>query len=134
MQLCKPETVSAVDDDRVRGWYIDATLDDRRAQQDVEPAMVEVEHDLLEFPFRHLAVPDPDLALGHERLESLSDPADIFDLVVDEIDLAAAFDLAQAGFADEYVVPFRHEGLDGKSLRRRRRDQGHIAYPTEGHV
>ena len=49
VQLREAELVGAIDDDRVGGRDVDAALDDRRADQHVEPLVIEVEHHLLEL-------------------------------------------------------------------------------------
>ncbi len=54
----KPEAVGAVDDDRVCSRHVESRFHDRRAQEYIEAPMVEIVHDLLEFPLRHLAVTD----------------------------------------------------------------------------
>ena len=96
--------------------------------------MIEVGHHLLELALRHLAVPDPDARLRNEFRQLFLDLADVLDAVVNEIHLAAALDLAQAGLAHDDVVPFRDEGLDGQALRGRCRDQRHLAEAAERHV
>ena len=58
MQLGEAEMIGAVDQDGVRGRHVDAGFDDRRADQDVEAAVIEIEHHLLEFAGAHLAVRD----------------------------------------------------------------------------
>ena len=134
VQLRQAEAVGAIDDDRVGGRHVDAALDDRRAKQHVEAPVVEVEHDLFEFAFRHLAVADADAGFGNQLLELLFDATDVLDAVVDEIHLAAALDFAQAGFADHDVVPLGDERLDREALGRWRRDQGHFAQAAQRHV
>ena len=134
VQLRKAKAIRPMDDNRVGGRHVDAAFDDRGAQQDAEAAMVEVEHDLLEFPLRHLPVADADARLGNQLLQPLLDAADVFNAVVYEIHLAAALDLAQASLANHDVVPFRHEGFDGEAFRRRRRNQRHLPQAAERHV
>ena len=66
VELPQAEQVGAVDHERVDRRHVDPRLDDRRAHEDVELAVPEVEHDLLEAPLVHLAVGDRDPRLGHE--------------------------------------------------------------------
>src|SRR5687768_1418946 len=47
VQLCEAEAVGAVDQDRVGGRHVDAGLDDGRADEDLESAVIEIEHQLL---------------------------------------------------------------------------------------
>src|SRR6188474_2829982 len=98
VQLRESEPVRAVDQDRVRGRYVDTRLDDRRADEDLEAPVIEVEHQELEVPFAHLAVADSHRRLGYEPAQALRENFDVLDRVVHEVDLAAAADLAQAGF------------------------------------
>ena len=88
----------------------------------------------LEIPLRHLPVADAYACLGNEVRQVLADPADVFDAIVNEVDLAAALDLAQAGFADHDVGPLADEGLDGKPFGRRSRYQRHVTNATHRHV
>jgi hypothetical protein len=56
VQLCKSESVCSIDQNRIRVRYIEATLDYRGANKDMETSMIEVEHDLFEIALAHLAV------------------------------------------------------------------------------
>ena len=134
MQLGQAQLVGAVDDDGVGGGDIDAALDDGGAQQQVEAAVVEVQHDLFQVAFAHLAVADGDAGLGDQLGEFPPHALDGLDLVVQEVHLAAPLDLAQAGLAQGLLVPLGDEGLDGGALRRRRGDDGQVAQPGQGHV
>src|SRR5690606_1500083 len=49
VQLRQSQPVGLVDQDGVGGRHVDAALDDGGAQQDVEAAMVEVDHQLFQF-------------------------------------------------------------------------------------
>ena len=72
--------------------------------QDVELVADEAEHDLLEHLLVHLAVADAEARLRHELAQLVGEPVDVVDAVVDEVDLAAAVDLAQDHLADQLVV------------------------------
>ena len=134
MQLGEPESIRPLDDDRIRGRYIDTAFNDRGANEQVEAPMIEIEHELLEFAFTHLSVPDPDTCFGHEGTNVRGATLNRFDTVVHEIDLAAAADLTQAGFAHLGPVPFADESLDRESLGGRRGDQRQIAQAAQGHA
>src|SRR5882724_5099473 len=69
MQLRKSEAVGAVDHDRVGRGYVDTALDDRGAHKQVEAAVIEVDHQLLEIALAHLAVADAYTRLRNERLD-----------------------------------------------------------------
>ena len=79
--------------------------------------MVEVEHHELELALRHLAVADAHLGLGQQLAQIFGHRLDVLDAIVDEIDLAAAANLAQHGFADLPVAPFADERLHGAADR-----------------
>jgi hypothetical protein len=99
VQLGQAELVGAVDDDGVGVRVVDAGLDDGRAQQQVVLLLGEFAHHALQFALRQLAVADHDARLGQQGFEALLHVLDGVDFVVQEIHLAAALELAQAGFA-----------------------------------
>jgi hypothetical protein len=105
VQLRQAELVGAVDDDGVGVGDVDARLDDGRAHQHVEALLVEVEHHLLQLALGHLAVGDADARLGHQLLQFALHALDALDLVVQEVDLAAARELALEGLAQQRAVP-----------------------------
>ena len=118
MQLGESETVSTIDHDRVGGWHIDAALNNRRAEKDVEAAMVKVEHDLLEFALRHLTVGDSNRCFGNEFAESFSDCSDVFDTIVNKVHLSATFYFTQERLANQHIIPLCYECLDCQALGR----------------
>src|SRR5215213_8973723 len=99
MQLRKAETIGPVDDDRVRGRHVDAGLDNGGTEEKVETLLVEIAHDVLELALAHLPMCDAYARFRHELREHLLHLPDRVDLVVKKIDQAAAFELAQHGFA-----------------------------------
>ncbi len=134
VQLRQPHVIRPVDHDRVGGRHVDAALDDGRTDQQVEAPMIEIHHQLLEVARSHLAVPDPDTRLGHQRLHLARDLLDRADFVVHEVHLPTAAQLAQRRLAQCRPVPLDHERLDGQPLGRRSRNQRQIAQPTQRHV
>jgi hypothetical protein len=66
VHLAEAEQIGALDHEGVHRGHVDAALDDGGAHEDVEVALPEVEHHLLEAAFVHLAVGDRDAGLGHE--------------------------------------------------------------------
>jgi len=100
VNLRQSEAIRTVDDDGVRGGHVDAAFNDGGADQNIEPPVVEVEHQLFQIALAHLAVAHRDISLGHEFTNRLRRLFDGLDRVVDEIDLAAAANLAQGSFAD----------------------------------
>ncbi len=123
VDLRQAESIRAIDDDGVRGGHVDAAFDDGRAHQHVEAPMVEVEHQLFQIAFAHLAVADGDGRFRHEFANGLRGLFDGLDGVVHEVDLAAAANFAQTRLAHHRFIPFQDEGLHGQAFRRRRRDQ-----------
>ena len=123
MNLGKPEAIGAVDDDGVGRGYIDAAFDDRGAYQHVEAAMIEIQHELFQLTFAHLAMPHRDVRLGDEFADGLRGLLDGLDGVMDEIDLTAAANLAHGRFPHHGFVPLQYEGLHRETFGRRSRDE-----------
>ena len=67
--------------------------------------MVEIQHDLFEFYFTHLAVADPDAEIGQQPGKPCRHIFDRPDFVVDKKDLPAAAYFAHTGFLDQRVIP-----------------------------
>ncbi len=134
VELSEAEAIRTIDDNRVRRRHVDAAFDNGRAQQHVEAPMVEVEHDLLEFAFGHLAVADADVGLRNQLLQPLLYSANVLDAVVNKIHLSTALDFTQAGLANDDFIPLGDKGLDGEAFRRRCGDQRHFAQAAERHV
>src|SRR5690606_16648244 len=134
VQLRQPEAVGAIDDDGICCRHIDAAFDDRRAQQDVEAAVVEIEHDLLELTLGHLAVPDTYGRFRNQRANTFGDAFDVLHPVVDEVDLSSALDLAKYRLAYYCVVPLGDKRLDRQAVSRRRGDERHLPQSAERHV
>src|SRR5690606_17756547 len=101
MELSETEAVGTVDDDGVGARDVDPGLDDGRAEQHVEALLIEVAHDLLELALAHLAVRDANTGFGDETRERFLLAPDGVDVVVQEIHLAAAFELAQQRLPDQ---------------------------------
>ena len=94
----------------------------------------EVAHHALEFALGHLAVRDRDAPLGDERLQGLAPVLDRLHVVVQEVDLAAALELAQHRLADR-ARPFgADEGLDREAPLGRGRDHREITKTLERHA
>ena len=92
------------------------------------------EHDLLEHLFVHLAVADAEARLRHELAQLVGEAVDVVDAVVDEVDLAAAVDLAQDHLADELVAGRGDEGADRQPGLRRGVDHADVADAGQRHV
>ena len=94
----------------------------------------EVEHRPLERVLVHLPVADDDPRFRHEPLQQVADREDRLDAVVDEVDLAAAFELAADRPADHLLVELDDVGLDRQAILGRRLDDRHVADADERHV
>ena len=134
VQLRQAELVGAAHHDGVGGRHVDAGLDDGRAQQQVVALGHEVAHHALQLALGHLAVGDGDARLGQDLLQLLAPVLDGLDLVVQEVDLAAALQLAQHGLADHAVALVAHEGLDRQPPLRRGGDHAQVAQAFERHA
>ncbi len=119
--------VGVMDDQRVGVGNIQADLDDRRRQQHVELAVVEIVHDVVELTRRHLAVGDNEAHLGHLLAQELGDVGLILDPRHHIERLPAAILLAQQRLADRQRIERRNEGADRQAVDRRRRQQAEVA-------
>lgn len=116
----------------VRGWLSAHVY--RGAHQHVEALAVEVEHHLFQLALGHLAVRDADAGVGHERLKVAGHLLDGVDLVVQEVHLPAAGQLALEGLDDGLVLPRGDEGLHREAVRRWRGDDRQVAQAAHRHV
>ena len=73
-------------------------------------------------------------ASGRISSQLLAPVLDRLDLVVQEVDLAAALQLAQHGLADHAGAFVAHEGLDGQAALRRGGDHAQVAQAFERHA
>jgi hypothetical protein len=73
-------------------------------------------------------------ASGSSFFELLAPVLDGLDLVVQEVDLPAALQLAQHRLADHAVALVAHEGLDGQAALRRGGDHAQVAQALQRHA
>ena len=73
-------------------------------------------------------------ASGTQRLQRLAPVLDGLDVVVQEVDLAAALELAQHRLADRAAALVAHEGLDRQAPLRRGGDHRQVAQAFERHA
>ena len=128
IELGKAEHVGAVHDQRVGVGDIEAGFHDGGRQQDVEFAVVERRHDVLDHGGRHLAVRDRDLHLRHVLVEEILDLGEIVDARHHVERLAAAITLAQQRLADHQGIVRGDEGADREAVDRRRSDDRELAH------
>jgi hypothetical protein len=84
--------VRAIHDDGVGERDVDAILDDRGGDEDIELMIHEGEQRFLKLRFTHLPVADDYTALRDEFLDLCGELVDSLHAVVNEIDLTAAFE------------------------------------------
>ena len=134
VQLAEAEQVGALDDERVHRRHVDARLDDRRAHEDVELAVPEVDDDLLERALVHLAVGDGDARLGHELAQAGGGVLDRAHPVVDPEHLALAEQLAADRLDGDPLVVAADVREDRLAVGRRRLQQRQVADADEAHL
>ena len=134
VELTEPQQVGTVDDQRVDRGHVDARLDDGGADQHVELALPEVEHDLLEGALVHLAVGHRDAGLGHELAQLAGDVLDVLHPVVHEEHLALAEQLTADRLGDRPLVVLADVGEDRLALARRRVEQRQVADAGQAHL
>jgi len=103
VELGQAEAFGMVDDEAIGGGDINAGFNDGRAEQDVEAAVDEFEHGGFERFFIHLAVCDADSCARHEAFQPFVVIWQLFDAIVQEVDLSAAVEFSFDGFGDEGI-------------------------------
>jgi hypothetical protein len=69
MELRQSELIGAIDENGIRGGYVDTTFDDGGANQKVATVVIKIKHNLLEFFFFQLAVNDANTRIGQKLLK-----------------------------------------------------------------
>ena len=100
----EPEPVGAIDDDRVRIRNIEAALNDGRADEHIDLAGDEARHYCFEFVRVHLSVAKHDPRLRTKLRDAIAHPFDRLHAIVQEENLALAFELAMDGIANDALV------------------------------
>ena len=134
VQLGQAEQVGPLHDEGVGVGDVDAGLDDRGADEDVELLLPEADHHLLQRVLAHLAVGDRDPRLGHQLAQPAGRPLDRLDPVVQVEDLPVAQQLAVDRGGDLPVVVRADEGQHRVALLRRGGDRGHLADAGDRHL
>ena len=134
VQLRQAEFVGARHHDGVGARHIDAGFDDGRAQQQIVFAADEFAHHPLQFALGHLPMGDDDARFGQQLDQLLAPVLDRVDLVVQEIDLPAALQLAQHRFTDHAVALAADKGLDRQPALRRGRNHAQVTQPFQRHA
>ena len=128
VELGQAEHVGAMDDHRVGVADVEAAFDDVGRQQQVELAVDEVLHGVLDLGRRQRPCAMAMRISGTSSRSSLGDRGEILDARADIEALAAAILLAQQRLADGHAVERHHEGAHRQAIDRRRGDQAHVAH------
>ena len=115
-------------------WDVEAVFDDGGGNEHVEFVVHKGEHHLFEFALAQLAMADRNARGGNEFLDARRDLIDVFDAVVDEVDLAAALEFEFDGGANDLFIELRDHGLNGHAVFGRRLDDRHVAQTHQRHV
>ena len=134
MQLGQSEMVRAIDDDGIGSRDVNAVLDNRGADQDVESLTIEVAHDGFQFTFPHLPVRNSHFDLWDDLLHGFGGLIDRGGPVVQNIDLPAPFQFTQAGLPDLLLVPLGDVSLDRMPMGRRGCDDREVSKAGQRHV
>ncbi len=77
---------------------------------------------------------DDDAGLGDELTNLCGDVVDRFDAIMNEVDLAAAFQLHLDGGTHQLLVELGDDGLDGHAIFGRSLDHAHVAQADQRHM
>lgn len=111
MQLRQSKVIRAFDDNGVGGRDVDPGLDNRGTHQHVKALMVEVVHYPFQFALAHLPMTNRDARFRHQFRQTVGGFLDVFDVVIQVIDTAAAQDFTQDRLAHDRVIVFTDEGF-----------------------
>ena len=134
VQLSQPEHVGPVDDDRVGVRDVQAGLDDRCADQDVDASLHELAHHPGQPALRHLPVAHYDRRLRHKFPKPVGHCVNGLHAIVNEEHLAVAGHLVEYGLADSMRVVAEQARVDGQSVARRRLQRGDVPDADQGQV
>ncbi len=96
--------------------------------------MVEVVHHPFQLALAHLPVADGDPRFRYQFRQPVGRFLDIFHVVVEIVDLAAAQDFTQNRLAYHQIIVFTHKGFYGQTTGRWGGDNRQIAHPAHRHV
>ena len=112
MQLRESEAIGPIDDDCIRARHIDTAFDNCRAHEDMNSPVIKIEHDLFEVMLAHLAVCDLNRRVGNDFLYLAGIFFDVFDAIVDKVELSATLKLPLGSLAHQRRIPFSDERFD----------------------
>src|SRR5690348_7450910 len=123
--------ISAIDEDRVAKGNVEAVFDDRGRDKNIGFVAHEAEHDFLEFTFGHLSMADNHARSWDELLNLCSDFVDALNAIVNKVGLSATLEFMLDGRANELLIEWSDDRLDGHAVFRRRFDHTHVAQADE---
>ena len=123
-----------MDNDRIDIGYIETGLDDGRRNQDLDLAVDEIHHDLLQGRLRHLPVGVRYRSIRHQFPDAVRERVYVLDAVIHIVDLAVARQFAVYGLAHQFVLVLADIGLDGHAVAGRLRQHRHVADADQAHV
>ena len=126
MKITEAYVLGVVDDYRVGVGDVEAVFDDGGAEQQVVVSADEIEHFVLEFLCRHLAVGDAYPHIRDEAMEDLAYRGELLYVVVEEEDLASALELVLDYGLYLFLVEEDDLGLDRDTVGRRGSDDAEI--------
>jgi len=129
IEIRQPKAVGTIDDDGVGIRNIESTLNDRGTDEHVDFSCHETLHDRFEFVCVHLPMAEFDPRFRAKLCDPIAHALDRQDAIVQEVNLALAFQLAIDCVADDALVVPTNDGLDREAIERRRFDRRHVFYP-----
>ena len=133
MQLRQAELIGTVHDDGIGNRNVNACFNDGCADKDIEFTPVELAHDAFKLSLAHLAVGNTDACFRYQLGEHLGAGLNGIHVVVKEIDLTAALELADDGLPNQSFGFAAHEGLDCQTFLRCCGDDGKVTYTLQTH-
>ncbi len=134
VQLSQAEVIRPFDDDGVRRRNVDSGLNDGGTHQHVKALVVEIVHYPLQLALAHLAVTNGDARFRHQLCQPVGGFLNIFNVVVQVIDLATAQHFAQDRLAHHQIVVLANKGFHRQTARRWGSDYRQIAHAAHRHV
>src|SRR6266446_2199796 len=134
IEIRQAETVSPVDDDRVRVRNIETAFDDGSANEHVDFSRNKTRHHFLELVRSHLPVSNFDACLRDKIDNFFPDSVDCLNPVVQKINLALPFELSIDCVANDALVVTADNRFHRQTVERRRFDGGHVFHADEGKI
>ena len=123
MQIGEAEPLRPVDENCVDRRNVDATLDDRRCDQNVRLSAMKTTHHAFQFTIFHLTVREDDPCFRNDAADRVRHGCDRLHEVVNEVHLPVTIHLAEHGVADQRAIERSHlrgdrPAIDGRRLKR----------------